>query len=473
MRSSWKVAVAACLVAVPQLAAADDVEEKLQQMQERMSQLEEKLSATTDQLEASEQRAQDQQKLIERAGLEERAALSGVASFFEQVEFGGWVTASYNYNMNNPGNGSNFSGGGFTAADGAPNLGTYGLANPFHPNTDTFQLDQLWFEMSKKPTEDSRAGFAADIVMGTTSDFLVGGGGDGNGNNVTVYQAYAEYLAPLGPGISIKGGRFATPTGAEVAQSVYNWNITRGLVYSILQPVNHVGVYASSEFDNGFSLGLGAANTALQNRNSDFDNDKAVIGHIAYTQDAWGMRLTTIWGGDNNNSILGQQAPPNGGVGTSDDSVLLIDGVLTWDPSENLSTWLDVTWQKLYHTGLGNDPWGVGAAVAGRLAITESTGFALRGEYLYLNDDFLFLNSVILTPPGAPAVGSPFADEQLWSLTGTLDHALTENLTAKAEVRYEQGISTGGSDDVFYFEGGQTPFTEDQVIVAGEVTYRF
>jgi hypothetical protein len=470
MRSSWKVVVAVGLLAAPQLAAADDVEDQLQQMQERMSQLEEKLAATTDQLEATEEKAEEQQKLIQRAGLEERSAASGIASFFEQVEFGGWVTASYVYNTNDPNTGANVSGNVNTG--GAPNTGTFGLADPFHPDTQTFQLDQLWFEMSKAATEDSRAGFGVDLVMGKTADFLTGSGGGSNGNNVDVYQAYAEYLAPLGSGINVKAGRFATVVGAEVAQSVYNWNITRGLVYSVLQPFNHVGLYISSEMDNGFDWGVGAVNSVFSNLNADTDNNAAAIWHLGYSQDSWGITFSGLYGGDNSTSTRDSVNCPAPGAGlcSNEDAVLLLDSVLTWDPSENLSTWIDVTYNMLTgnnNPAVGSDPWSVGVAVAGRLAITEATGFALRGEYLYANDNFL-------------GIGAPTSDSNLWSLTGTLDHSLTENLIAKAEVRYEEGDQNGATNS-FYQKGGANgcgglgfqACSPRQVILAADVTYRF
>ena len=62
MRSTWKALAAAVATALnaPQLANADDVEERLRQMQERMDQLEDQLAATNDQLEASTARVEQQ-----------------------------------------------------------------------------------------------------------------------------------------------------------------------------------------------------------------------------------------------------------------------------------------------------------------------------------------------------------------------------------------------------------------------------
>ncbi len=110
MRSSWKIlaAVAAGLIVAPQFAAADDVNEQLKQMQERMSQLENRLQATTDQLEVTSERAAEQQQMLEQAGVAEaKGSQSGLASFFDSIEFGGYVDATYNYNINHLNAGSN------------------------------------------------------------------------------------------------------------------------------------------------------------------------------------------------------------------------------------------------------------------------------------------------------------------------------------------------------------------------------
>jgi hypothetical protein len=324
-------------------------------------------------------------------------------------------------------------------------------------------------------------GKTADRLVGSLPQSLAALGGtttniSTNGNSVAVYQAYAEWLAPLGPGLSIKGGRFATPIGVEVAQTVYNFNITRGLVYSVLQPVNHVGITGSMEWENGFSVLLGGANTSLSNLNTDFDDSKALIWSLGYTQEAWGLKFNGVYGGDTPGfgakcGGTGDPNYPNGGICRSNDAVVLLDGVLNWDPSENLATYLDVTYQTWSNgqTSTGLDPWAVGMAAAGRLAITEATGFALRFEYLYSGDNFLFGG---ISPAAAIPVG---ADQTLYGITGTLDHALTENLIVKAEARYDTGtINKSANDNVFFFDGTGSGVTEaDQVTVGAEMSYRF
>lgn len=463
MRAKWQalvVVVSGCL-AVPQLAAGDDVQEQLQQMQERLTQLEDQLTETSVQLEVSTQKVERQQVMMEEAGLGEgRSAMSGLSSFIEQVEIGGWVATSYFFNTNDPDSGE----GDFA------NTGTFGGANPFHPDHNSFELDQVWFEMFKPASEESRGGFGIEIVYGKTADALRSADST-NGDLPVVYQGYVEWLAPIGPGLNIKAGRFSTLIGAEVAQTVYNFNITRGLVYSLLQPINHVGGLASMELDNGIDFAVGIANTAVGNANTDTDDDKAFLWRVGYTADVFSVGVNGLYGGD---SIIGD----GGGSGRKNDKTGIVDLVATWDPSESLSTWFnfDYLWQKNSNDGSGTqvDAWGM--AVAGRYAITEQTGFAIRGEYVRSNDAYIFGGGSGAAPPAFNPLGGAADgfDQDLWSITGTVDHLLTENLTLRAEVRYEEGHADSGvSDKIFYIDGDGDDVTDSQVLLGVEMYYRF
>ncbi len=128
MRSGWMIFTTALVfAAAPQLAGADDadVQEQLRLMQERMMLLEDKLENTNDQLEAATDEVKEQRQVLSNAGIEldERAA-SGVDSFLQSLEIGGWINISYWHNFNDPGNGE----GGCSASDNA-NTGNAATAN--------------------------------------------------------------------------------------------------------------------------------------------------------------------------------------------------------------------------------------------------------------------------------------------------------------------------------------------------------
>ena len=89
------------LLISPKLASADDeVAAQLQAMQERMNQLEQRLEATSDELAVANARVDEQHQLIESSGIAEGSAnISGLSSFLENIELGGWISGSYVYNF--------------------------------------------------------------------------------------------------------------------------------------------------------------------------------------------------------------------------------------------------------------------------------------------------------------------------------------------------------------------------------------
>ncbi|NQZ97036.1 MAG: outer membrane beta-barrel protein, partial [Myxococcales bacterium] len=268
MRAYWKtlVAVAAILVVVPQLAAADEVQDQLNQMQERMAQLEDSLKATQDELVSAQGQVEEQQNVIRRSGLdEERSGLSALSAFLNDTEFGGAVAASYNYNFNDPGDSVN---GGITT----------------HGTNNSFQVDQVHFSMSNDSTEKSRAGFGFDAIHGATS---------ANGDGPQIMQAYASYLMPVASGLTLTAGRFDSAMGAEVVYVGQNLNITRGLVRA-LQPVNHNGAKLDLAFNDNLSVSASVSNTGFAGNTSNADTNDAKTWTVGagWSSDMAGLSVT-------------------------------------------------------------------------------------------------------------------------------------------------------------------------------------
>jgi hypothetical protein len=95
----------------------------------------------------------------------------------------------------------------------------------------------------------------------------------------------------------------------------------------------------------------------------------------------------------------------------------------------------------------------------------------VRGEYLYSRHGFVVDLASGLVPPGS--------NQTLWSLTGTLDHWLTDNLQVRAEIRWDRQAANEVDNDRFFLTEGSNPpnscpvCTDDQVVLGLETTYRF
>jgi hypothetical protein len=248
------------------------------------------------------------------------------------------------------------------------------------------------------------------------------------------------------------------PDGAESFWVDENINVTRGLLWT-LQPHNLTGGNLSGELGEDFNWQIGTSN-GYGNTMANTDSHPTFVGRVGYKADTLGFHVSGVYGGNVDDLFA---AFPNGLIGSTEfnpgaalqfnsgqerngDKIGLLDAVLTFDPSDKLSTWINFDWWTLGKTGqgvTGNQGtfeikdlsiWGI--AGAGRYEITESTGFALRYEYLSFNDF-------------GPAPGIDKNDANLMSVTATLDHHLTDNLVLSAEGRWDRG-RLGGSPDKVY-----------------------
>jgi len=438
--------IALC-VAAP--AVASDVEAQVQAMQERMLQLEDRLDATQDRLESANQQIDAQQTLIDDAGIGESG--SGLVDFIDTIELGGWISASWFYNTRRS-DGRELNG---ISSGAVPII-------PFKGDNNSFSLDQLWFEIERPVSEENRAGFRADLVYGKTAGLLSGdfGAGDGfSGNDFEMYQAYIQYLAPIGEGVQFNFGKFATVIGAEVVQSPYNFNITRGNVYQLFQPITHTGITASSTFgDVSGLIGLVNETRSFPARDIDINNNKALLWSLGWANDDSPVSgsFNGTWG--SSDSGAGQDTP-------SGDNEMILDFILNYEPNELFSSYINVDFISTENSVAGSigDVTGYGISAAGRMALTDRMGFALRGEWVDLDPDDV-------------------SKLRIWGLTGTMDYALTEKLTLKAELRYDSAVGGGSSDDVFFRSGGSSlgapgsgiSLSKDDQLIAGvEAIYTF
>jgi len=485
MSFRWTAAIAALAISAiaPSIAGANDaqVQEQLQQMQQRMQQMEDKLQATSDQLDSANSRVEEQSQLIEQSGLAEtRGSSNGLPGILGELTIGGWVAASYFYNVNDPNDADDgaldYWTGEFDSVSGDPifeslrgtpglegtNQGINGRYYPFHPDHNSFALDQVWFEIERPVSEEHRAGFRFDPAYGKTASLINGFGGPNNrddrdDSSIYISQGYVQYLAPVGDGLHIKMGKFGTLLGVEVAQTVYNWNITRGSVYNLLEPIDHIGILAAYAFgDTGFDIALGGVNGFLPD-DPDRNDEKSFLGHIGWANDMITAGVNVIHGEE--------------GTGFDGNEQGVLNALVKVNASDRLGFWLNGDWA--YDDDLDTNAWGV--AAAGRFGITERTGIALRGEYVADVDGAL--GFVGLNDP-FDIDGDGFNDEQLsftgietWGITATVDHLLTDNLMIRAEARYDD-IDKDDTDNEEFFENSRD-LQGNQITVGAEVIYNF
>lgn len=476
MRPARKLLVhAAVLLLAITARGEDDVSGQLRTMNDRLERLESELQATHDQLDEANRRADAQQELIDRADLEyAKESESGLSAFFEETRVEGWVATSYWWNVNRPSNGTNLQPG--PLAPFGVNNGRLNTTMPFRPDHNSFQVDQVWFGLSKPANVESRAGFGVDVVFGKTADVLNANPGlaavgigpgitttTSNGSVPHLFQAYLEYLAPT-PWVDVRftAGLFESEIGAEKVQIPQNYNASRGLMFQIIQPQQHLG--AKAEIQIGpVDLMVGIANDARAALNVDFDGDKAVLWGIGIqASETIDIDVNGVWGGD---SLPGTPANNT----RSADYLGIVDLVVRWDPSDVLSAWLNIDYSWSRNDGISPSPDVLGVGAAARYMVSANTGISVRGEYLFSSENFIDpLRTIILFNE----------DQDLWSLTATLDHSFTEHLMLRAEARYDRISSTGFPDNVFFVTSRSNRllfprFSGQQLVIGAEAIYTF
>jgi hypothetical protein len=441
------VTAVASVVLVTQVAAADPVQEQLRLMEQRMSEMEDRLQATSDELRTARETVDQQQGLLSDAGLIDEGnegLRSGVGSFFDLVDVSGVAAASFNHRLhehNNRGNVANVAGAG----------GNGGYLK--YPNSNTFQVDQIWMTVDKQPTDESRGGFHFEYVTGESAqaqNFSL----LANDDEPFLYSGYVSYLAPLGNGVRVDLGKLATPLGAEVIQTNKNFFITQGAVFA-LQPVTHTGVSATTQVTDEVAVVLGVVNDVYSDTATSTDADKAYYGQVQFGGDGFGLNVGGIIGNDGG-ACNGPTTSRTSACRTS-----VLDVVLTADPTDDLSLWANFDWK---HTNGSDTSTGVvenlhgdayGIAVAGRLGITETMGVASRLEYVQTED----------------SLNGTQRNNELVTLTGTLDKTLAEGLVTRVELRWDTVRDDNNNGAGFQASNGG--LNDDQLVGLWQLYYEF
>ncbi|HEX5066744.1 MAG TPA: outer membrane beta-barrel protein, partial [Myxococcota bacterium] len=124
------------------------------------------------------------------------------------------------------------------------------------------------------------------------------------------------------------------------------------------------------------------------------------------------------------------------------DQLGLVDATAWFNPTDTVSLWAN--YDYLFAQGTGYYAHGI--AVAGRVAVLPDLGVAVRGEYIReqssASHGVLFLQS----DPDITVNNGHSSD--IWSVTGTVDYALTEHLKVKSELRWDRANGNGDSNSI-------------------------
>jgi len=299
-----------------------------------------------------------------------------------------------------------------------------------------FNLNVVKLSIEKAMDESEWAsGYKVDLLFGPDAvTYNPSANGDFD-ESVAIKQAYIALRTPVGNGIDWKFGVFDTIIGYESFDAVNNPNFTRSWGYAI-EPTQHTGLLGTYRINDNLSVSLGAANTLMAGigtRNDEINdgssNDtewrKTWMGSIAFTIPDSGGALSgsTLYAG-----------AVGGYAGGTADQMNFYAGATIATPVAGLKLGLALD----YVENLGgveeefdyeDDGWVAG--IYASYQATEKMSLHFRGEYGNLNYS---LDDGITDDDG---------DEPIWSLTGTLQYNLWNNVVSRLELRYDNMEADG------------------------------
>jgi len=299
-----------------------------------------------------------------------------------------------------------------------------------HDNGWTFNAAEL--SVKKEPSERYRLGWGVVLTAGIDSqkNHSLGIFRDSDDSspffrNTAKYdlaEAYVSYLVPVGDGLTLKAGKWATLIGYEVYENPKNLNFSRSFLYTLGTPYFHTGLLVTYPVTKWLSVTAGFTNGW---DNADNNNGHLrPIGSFAFTPtDKLSATVSWLVGPEQNRDQMHDGVNNRFVV----DTTILYTGIERWTLAVNFD-----------FAGEENDPLLVGTrrdadsrwgGVAGYAAYgwTKALRTALRLEYFA---DPQGMRSSETSVPGA--------NVDLWEVTATLEYKIWRGLVGRLEYRHDQ-----------------------------------
>lgn len=305
------------------------------------------------------------------------ASTSNTTDFLHGTTLNFLFDGYYGYNFNNP-------------------IGRVNLLRAYDISSNAFSLNQagVIIENAADPANGRRFGLRLDFQYGQATQTLQGNPANEPRPDIyrNIFQAYGTYVVPLGTGLTVDFGKFASSLGLEGNYTKDQANYSRGYWFNFL-PYYHMGLRMNYKFNDAFAVNYWLVNGTQQTE--PFNGFKDQFFGLAI------QPVKTIkW---NVNYYLGQEHPdvmffPNGGAppnlpteqGVPFEPILnppngklhIFDTYFTWQTSPRLSLALEgdyvVERLQTYSPPAHAD----GGASYARYQITPRIAFAARAEYL-------------------------------------------------------------------------------------------
>jgi len=366
----------------------EDIQKEIQALRQRLDALEKQVSAGAPAVSPPAAPAQGE-KAPETAAAPTPPAPVWSAG---PIDFSGVVDGYYNLNFNHP-------------------VGRDNQLRNWDTNGNQFSLSMAKLTLNHDPDPvggriDFGFGPAFDIVNSTEP-----------GGLKYVEQAYVSVKPPKLHGLEVDFGKFVTPAGAEVIETMNNWNYSHSLLFAWAIPYFHFGLRAAMPLGKTFT----ATFMVVNGWNNTVDNNS---GKTIGFSGAWNPNSHFSWaasyiaGPENNNVNSGWRQ--------------LFDTTVTYTVNDKLALMgnYDYGYNKFPGPGpAGHAHWD-GVAGYAKLNVTKRFAFIPRGEFFRDANGF-----------------STGTAQQVKEVTFTAEYKMVEGLLSRFEYRHDW------SDQPFFDRG--------------------
>jgi len=129
----------------------------------------------------------------------------------------------------------------------------------FDKKANSFLIDLAQIQFAKDAPAGG-VGYKLKVSIGETAKFIHSAGLGDPDDEVDLTEAYVDYVAPLGSGLKLRFGKFATYHGAELIEARDNFNYSRSFLFNYAIPFTHTGFMAGYTFSNAFAANLYVVN---------------------------------------------------------------------------------------------------------------------------------------------------------------------------------------------------------------------
>ena len=214
----------------------------------------------SDQSQTSKNNSKNNSKDTSKLSADDRETLD----FWRDTTVNLTVDGYYGYNFNRP-------------------LGGINLLRAYDVLSNSFSLNQAAVIFEQAPNVDAGRRFGArfDLQFGQATETVQGSAVNELRPQVYrhIWQAYGSYVAPLGDGLTVDFGKFASALGYETNYTKDNFNYSRSYFFDFL-PFYHFGFRAAYPFNDKFTATYWLVNGA--NQSEDFNGFKSQAALLTF-----------------------------------------------------------------------------------------------------------------------------------------------------------------------------------------------